>query len=66
MKKWYYLIIENEIEGMVYMDKKKLSKVLKSVDTDITSFQEIELNTDFDRLLESEDKKWELEVKKIH
>ncbi|MEI0609582.1 hypothetical protein NEI02_06380 [Brachyspira pilosicoli] len=57
MKKCFYLIIENEIVGMVSMDKKKLSKVLKSVDTDITSFQEIELNTDFDRLLESEDKK---------
>ena len=66
MKKCFYLIIENEIVGMVSMDKKKLSKVLKSVDTDITSFQEVELNTDFDRLLESEDKKWELEVKKIH
>lgn len=57
MSKCFYLIIENEIVGIVSMDKKKLSKVLKSVDTDITSFQEIELNTDFDRLLESEDKK---------
>ena len=66
MKKCFYLIIENEIVGMVSMDKKKLSKVLKSVDTDITSFQEVELNTDFDRLLESEDKKWELEVKKAN
>lgn len=55
MKKCFYLIINNVIVGIVSMDKKKFSKVLKSVNTDITSFQEIELNTDFDKLLESEE-----------
>ncbi|WP_300743105.1 hypothetical protein [uncultured Brachyspira sp.] len=51
MKKCFYLIVEGQIVGIVSMDKEKLSKLLKSIDTDITSFQEIELNTDFDNLL---------------